>query len=121
MDQLVGILCQSRSKFHRKIKALTGHSTTLYIRLIRQPKAKELLAIGDLNVSEVAYRVGSRSPVNFSQVFKKTFGESPSENRKKLISPDYMNIARDCNNGESVNAMAWLNWRHTLHQIIKPY
>jgi len=81
VDQLAEAICLSRSQVHRKIKALTGHSTTIYIRLIRLQKAKELLASGDFNISEVAYRVGFKSPVYFSQIFRKTFGESPTESR----------------------------------------
>ncbi|NHE58734.1 hybrid sensor histidine kinase/response regulator transcription factor [Cyclobacterium plantarum] len=81
VDQLADAICLSRSQVHRKIKALTGHSTSIYIRLIRLQKAKELLASGELNISEVAYRVGFKSPVYFSQIFRKTFGESPTESR----------------------------------------
>ena len=80
-DQLGEAIHLSRSQVHRKIKALTGKSTSIYIRLIRLQKAKELLASEDLTVSEVAYRVGFKTPVYFSQIFKKTFGESPTESR----------------------------------------
>ncbi len=81
VDDLSEALCLSRSQVHRKIKALTGQSTSIYIRLIRLRKAKELMATGDLTISEVAYQVGFKSPVYFSQIFKKTFGESPTESR----------------------------------------
>jgi signal transduction histidine kinase/ligand-binding sensor domain-containing protein/DNA-binding response OmpR family regulator len=81
-DQLGQAIHLSRSQVHRKIKALTGLSTSIYIRLIRLRQAKELLASGDLTISEVAYRVGFKSPAYFSQIFKKTFGESPTESRK---------------------------------------
>ncbi|MDF9796390.1 signal transduction histidine kinase/ligand-binding sensor domain-containing protein/DNA-binding response OmpR family regulator [Catalinimonas alkaloidigena] len=82
VDHLSDAVCLSRSQVHRKIKALTGHSTSIYIRLIRLQKAKELLDSNDLTIAEVAYRVGFKSPVYFSQIFKKTFGKSPSESRK---------------------------------------
>jgi YesN/AraC family two-component response regulator len=72
----------SRSQVHRKIKALTGMSPAIYIRHIRVQKAKELLASTQLSISEIAYQVGFKSPVYFSQVFKKTFGESPNATRK---------------------------------------
>lgn len=82
VDTLADAICLSRSQVHRKIKALTGQSTSIYIRLIRLQKAKELLTSEDLTISEVAYRVGFKSPVYFSQIFKKTFGESPTVSRK---------------------------------------
>jgi AraC-like DNA-binding protein len=72
----------SRSQVHRKIKALTGMSTSIYIRHIRLHKAKELLASSDLSIAEIAYEVGFNTPVYFSQVFKETFGKSPNATRK---------------------------------------
>ncbi len=74
----------SRAQLHRKLKTLTGHSTTHYIWSIRLQKAKDLLSHEEeLNISEIAYRVGFRSPVYFSQVFTEEFGRSPSDFRKK--------------------------------------
>lgn len=81
IDHFADALCLSRSQVHRKIKALTGYSTSIYIRMIRLQKAKELLAVEDLSVAEVAYEVGFKSPVYFSQIFKKTFGETPTNSR----------------------------------------
>lgn len=81
VDHLANAICLSRSQVHRKIKAITGYSTAIYIRMIRLQKAKELLAVEDLTIAEIAYRVGFKSPVYFSQIFKQTFGESPSESR----------------------------------------
>ena len=72
----------SRSQVHRKIKALTDMSVAIYIRHIRLQKAKELLASTQLSISEIAYKVGFKTPLYFSQVFKKTFGESPNATRK---------------------------------------
>jgi YesN/AraC family two-component response regulator len=72
----------SRSQVHRKIKARTGMSPAIYIRHIRLQKAKELLASTQLSISEIAYQVGFKTPVYFSQVFKKTFGESPNATRQ---------------------------------------
>ena len=78
VNELARALFLSRSQVHRKIKALTGMSTAIYIRWVRLQKAKDFLASENLTISEVAYKVGFKSPVYFSQVFKETFGESPS-------------------------------------------
>ncbi|MCB9267821.1 MAG: response regulator [Lewinellaceae bacterium] len=72
----------SRSQAHRKIKALTGMSTAIYIRHIRLQKARELLSSTDLTISEIAYQAGFKTPVYFSQSYKEVFGESPSATRK---------------------------------------
>lgn len=79
--ELARALFLSRSQLHRKIKALTDKSTSIYIRLIRLREARKLLAIPHLTVSEIAYQVGFKSPVYFSQVYKETFNHNPSEGR----------------------------------------
>jgi len=71
-------LGMSRAQLHRKIKALTGRSTSLFVRSIRLLKAKELLQTTDLNVSEVAYEVGFSNPKYFSRIFSEEFGQAPS-------------------------------------------
>jgi YesN/AraC family two-component response regulator len=79
--QLCRKMGMSRTQLHHKIKALTGKSTSIFIRSIRLKKAKELLRNSDLNVSEVAYEVGFRTPVYFTQVFTEEVGVSPSRYR----------------------------------------
>jgi len=78
IQQLCREIGMSRTQLHRKIKALTNKSTSLYIRSIRLAKAKELLRTTDMNVSEVAYEVGFSNPVYFTQVFSEEFGVPPS-------------------------------------------
>lgn len=82
LNELSERLYLSRSQVHRKIKAVTGMSTAIFIRTIRLQEAKKLLASTQLTISEIAYQVGFKSPVYFSQMFRQTFGESPSDNRK---------------------------------------
>jgi len=73
------ILALSRSQLHRKMVALTNQSISEFIRNYRLDKAKELLKMKNLNVNEVAYRVGFKDTKYFSTVFKKRFSLSPSE------------------------------------------
>jgi len=68
----------SRTQLHRKVKALTGHSSSLLIRTIRLHQARELLRTTDMRIGEVAYAVGFRDPSYFTRVYKETFGEVPS-------------------------------------------
>ncbi len=84
IEELSALLNLSRSQLHRKIKALTGMSTAIYVRFIRLQKAKELLADHGLSISEIAYQVGFKSLAYFSQMYKQTFGESPSATRNSL-------------------------------------
>ena len=72
----------SRVHLHRKMKELTGQTPHDFIRNIRMKKAANLLAGGNMNVSEVMYACGFSNAASFSTVFKKMYGMSPR---------DYMN------------------------------
>ena len=74
----------SRTQLHNKIKALTGQSTTEFVRMIRLNKARELLQSTELNVSEVGYEVGISNPAYFSRMFRRKTGESPLQFRRRL-------------------------------------
>lgn len=80
--QLCRAVNLSRAQLHNKIKALTGRSTSNYVRTIRLHKAKQLLHNSDLNISQVAYEVGFRDPKYFSKTFAEEFGKLPGEIRK---------------------------------------
>lgn len=73
----------SRAQLHRKVKAATGLSTSLFIRQIRMEHAKQLLDTTNLNISQIAYQIGISSPQNFSKYFIETYGVSPSAYRKQ--------------------------------------
>lgn len=76
IEQLCREMGLSRTQLHRKIKASTNLSTSLFIRKIRLEKARELLETSDYNISEIAYLTGNKSPQNFSKYFIKEFGLS---------------------------------------------
>lgn len=69
----------SRMQLHRKLKALTGQSTTEFLRGQRLKLAARLLREGKISISEVGYTVGFNDPSYFGKCFKKEYGCSPSE------------------------------------------
>lgn len=69
----------SRMQLHRKLKALTGLSTTEFLRSQRLKTAVTLLKTTDLTVSEVAYSVGFNTPSYFIKCFKAIYDSTPSE------------------------------------------
>lgn len=82
VDDLAAMLGVGRSIFYRKVKGVTGYSPNEYLRIKRMRKATELLLEGELNISEISYRVGISDPFYFSKCFKSQFGVSPSVYQK---------------------------------------
>ncbi len=68
----------SESQIYRKLKAITGKSTAVFIRFVRLQKAKEMIQTTDKTISEIAYDVGFNDPSWFSRAFKEEYGFAPS-------------------------------------------
>jgi len=69
----------SRMQIHRKLKALTGKSTSHYIRSVKLFKAKKMIEEHEATISEIAYSLGFSSPAYFTRCFKDEYGYPPSE------------------------------------------
>lgn len=70
----------SKSTLYKKLRALTGKSTSGFIRSVRMQSACELLRKNpQAHISEIAYAVGYNDPKYFSSCFKKDMGCLPSE------------------------------------------
>ena len=78
VENLASHLLMSQGHTWRKIKSLTGQSTKEFIRTIRLKMAIKLMDGNDLNVSEIAYKVGFSSPAYFTKCFRDQYGKSPS-------------------------------------------
>lgn len=74
----------SRSQLHRKLRALTDHSTSEFIRTLRLQRAAHLLQQQRFTVAEVAFEVGFNNPSYFAACFRKQFGKLPSEYMTKI-------------------------------------
>lgn len=83
-EELSKALYMSRMQLHRKLTALSGRSTSNYIRNYRVHKAKLLLGDRTKSVSEVAWDVGFQDPNYFTKSFQKEFGVTPSEFREQM-------------------------------------
>lgn len=64
---------------YRKISAITGTTPLLFIRSIRLKRAAQMFQAGITSVSDAMVAVGILDASYFSRIFKKEFGESPSQ------------------------------------------
>jgi len=70
----------SRSRLHRKLKALTDQTASEFIRSYRLKYARVLIEKDFDNMAQIAYECGFKNPSYFAESFKKQFGVVPSEN-----------------------------------------
>lgn len=79
MDKLAEEMMMSRSQLYRKIKALSGYTTSDFVNLIRIRRAVELIQSGNYRLNEVAFLVGYNSQSYFTKCFKKIYKVTPKE------------------------------------------
>lgn len=79
IKQLMDELCVSQPTLYRKIKQLTGGSTTEFIRSVRIKRAAELISQNQYAISQIAYDVGFSSVRYFRDSFVKLYKKTPSE------------------------------------------
>lgn len=79
VNELASLVGISRVHLNRKMKDRYGVSPNSFIRSYRLKQAAYLLINNNVNVSEVAYRVGFSSHSHFSNTFREYFGMTPKE------------------------------------------
>ena len=83
VDDLCIAMGMSRSSLYNKVKALTDHSPSDFIRQIRMKEAASLLLSKKYTIAEVSDLTGYGDPKYFTDVFKKHYGMSPSAYMKQ--------------------------------------
>ena len=83
MIELATALNLTRSHLFRKVRAIAGTTPNELFRMARMKRAARLLRTTDLNVSQVMYEVGMKTPSYFAKSFKQYYGINPADYRKK--------------------------------------
>ncbi|MCB9305417.1 MAG: response regulator [Lewinellaceae bacterium] len=71
----------SRTSLHRKLRAITGRSTSHFIRAVRLQEGQKMLQTTDMTISEIAYSLGFKDPSYFSRIYREEFGQNPKSAR----------------------------------------
>ena len=79
---LASEMAMSRSTFARRMKAINQQTPLEFIRNIKMQHAAELLKSNTGTVQDVMWAVGYNDHKTFAQVFRDTFGKTPSEYQK---------------------------------------
>jgi len=83
VEQLSRDLCMERTGLYRKLVTMLDQSPSLFIRNIRLQRAAQLLAEGELSITEIAERTGFSSSSYLSKCFQEMYGCRPSEYAEK--------------------------------------
>ena len=81
-------MCLSRAQLNRKVKAITGLTTTDFVLNIRVSVAKQLLDTTEIPVYEVSQACGIDNVTYFNTIFKKQTGMTPLQYRSRGESED---------------------------------
>jgi len=83
LEELARLCNLGVSSFKREFKKEFDDSPTNYINKRRLDKAKELLSITEMPVSEIAFEIGFKDSLYFTRLFKKKIGIPPTTYRKE--------------------------------------
>jgi len=86
LHDVYGKLGFSKTVFYKKTKALTGLNPIQFVRTVKLKEAGRLLKNTDMNISEVAVKIGYSDINYFRSQFKKQFNKTPSEFMKGVKS-----------------------------------
>ena len=84
VESMSAHLSISRVQLYKRMVSLTGTTPSEYLRSKRITYAEHLMQTEDLNVSEIAYKVGFNTPRYFSKYFQEAYGVTPSQYMKNL-------------------------------------
>ncbi|RED89392.1 iron complex transport system substrate-binding protein [Cohnella phaseoli] len=93
MEQLAELLGCSSSYMYRLFKAEIGKSPNEIIIGIRMEHAKRRLLTTKLNLRDIALSVGYSDVYYFSRLFKKQFGVSPLQFRRREYGTDALHLS----------------------------
>ena len=86
IEKLATLCGLSVSSLKREFREIYNDSPGNYLNLKKIEKAKELLQVSDLSVSEISYEIGFNDPYYFTRIFKKKEGIPPSTYRQQFPS-----------------------------------
>lgn len=84
LSELARVAAFSEFHFHRIFKAVAGENVAEFTRRLRMELAvNRLLAYPDKDVGDIASSCGFSSPQNFAKAFRKAYGHTPTELRRR--------------------------------------
>ena len=86
MAALAKRIDMSESHLYQNFKTITSLSPLQFQKKLRLEEAKRMLALRNIDISEIAFLVGYESPSHFSREYSRMFGMPPKAHLKSLHS-----------------------------------
>jgi transcriptional regulator GlxA family with amidase domain len=80
VTELADAVAQDRTYLFRRVRQVTGLTSSELLRRLRVEEAARLLLTNSGSVADVAFSVGFRSISHFFRCFNERYGVTPSEN-----------------------------------------
>lgn len=121
LERLSEVACFSKFHFHRQFSAFMGMSVGKFVVMLRLKGAsKRLVHNKDIRIIDIAMDAGFDSPEAFSRVFKKTFGQTPSQFRH---APNWKNwyaqYAQPIQQRKIIMDINIVHFEHTLIGVLE--
>jgi LacI family transcriptional regulator len=84
IDALASLAGVSRRTLERRMRDVIGRSPNEEIARVKLNVAREFLSDTSLSVSEIAYRIGFSHPQYLTELFRKSFGLTPTQYRDQI-------------------------------------
>lgn len=84
IKDLADIAKMSAPSFHRHFKEITAMSPIQFQKQLRLQEARRQLIFKEVDVAEVAFRVGYESLTQFTREYSRVFGYPPRKDMKRL-------------------------------------
>ncbi len=83
VEKLASGLNMSRGYLYKKLMMITGKVPLAFIKEIKMKRAMQWLLESQLQIAEIAYKIGYSSPRIFTKHFKEVYGMTPTEYLKQ--------------------------------------
>lgn len=83
VEKLASDLSMSRGYLYKKLMMITGKVPLAFIKEIKMKRAMQWLLESQLQIAEIAYKIGYSSPRIFTKHFKEVYGMTPTEYLKQ--------------------------------------
>lgn len=86
LPEMAAAFNYSERQIQRLVASATGMSFSANILKLKMSRADHLLSNSDMSVADIAESLGYTDTRNFRQTFKKYFGQTPTDYRRKDVS-----------------------------------